>query len=404
MAFYEMNPHDLAKADVVVGIPSFNEAECIGNTTLQVGKGLLEFFGDRNCVIVNCDNNSTDGTKDVFLKTETEIPKIYLSTPPGVRGKGNNLRNLFEKVRELQAKVVIVVEADNKNIAPYWIKNFGEPILKGAGYVCPLYSRHKYEATLTTAVVYPLTRCLYGRRVRQPVAGDFGLKAALVDEFLKTPVWSESVQNHGIDIWMTTMALNARMPICQSFMGCPKVHRVKDPYAHLSVLFRQVVGTAMDLMAANAPFWSQVKWSKPTSLFGADVQEMETPIPVEVNLDRLYERYIQGANDYGSLWQDMFDQTVFHKLHEIAGMGLQHFSFPSQTWARILFDSAIAYHRTEGAQRERIFDALLPLYLGRVLSFVKRTKRMSLQQAEEQVENECVIFEENKPYLIGEWK
>jgi glycosyltransferase involved in cell wall biosynthesis len=404
MAYYQENPNELSKADVVVGIPSFNEAESIGHTTEQVAKGLVEFFGHLNSVIINCDNNSTDGTKEAFFKVSTEVPKIYLSTAPGVRGKGNNLRNLFEKVRELQAKVVVVVEADIKNLAPYWIRNLGEPVSRGVGYVSPLYVRHKYEATLTSSIVYPLTRCLYGRRVRQPIAGDCGFKGALADEFLKSPLWTEAAAHSGIDVWMTTTAMNARVPISQALMGCPKVHRVKDPYAQLAVLFRQVLSTIYDLMAGYENFWRQVKWSKPTALFGVDIQETETPLPVEINLNRLHERYLQGCNDYAELWQGIFDQTVFHKLQEIRSLGLQHFSIPSQTWARILFDSAIVYHRMEESGRSTLFDALLPLYLGKVLSFVKRTERMSLQQAEEHVENECTVFEENKPYLVSEWK
>ena len=404
MAFYEENPHEIGKTDVVVAIPSFNEADTIGHTTAQAGKGLTEYFGHLNSVLINCDNHSVDGTKEAFFSVSTEIPKIYLSTPPGVRGKGNNLRNLFEKVRELGAKAVVVIESDIRNLAPYWIRNLGEPVLKGVGYVCPFYVRHKYESTLTSSIVYPLTRCLYGRRVRQPIAGDFGFSGKLVDTFLNTPVWTESNQHFGVDIWMTIIAMNARIPICQSFMGAPKSHRTKDPYAQLTVLFRQVLSTIFDLMGTYADFWRQVKWSKPTALFGTDIQEMETPLPADINVSRLHERFIKGFDDHNGAWEQIFDQTVFHKLHEIRNLELQHFSFPPQTWARILFDAAVAYQRLKDSERVNFLDSLLPLYLGKVLSFVKRTERMSNQQAEEQIENECMVFEENKPYLISQWK
>ena len=54
-------------------------------------------------------------------------------------------------------------------------------------------------------------------------------------------------------------------------------------------------------------------------------------------------------------------------------------------------------------ERLNLLDGLLPLYLGKVLSYVKKTERMSLQQAEEHIENECVMFEENKPYITKVW-
>jgi hypothetical protein len=58
----------------------------------------------------------------------------------------------------------------------------------------------------------------------------------------------------------------------------------------------------------------------------------------------------------------------------------------------------------DDSQRADILNSLVPLYLGKVLSFVKKTERMSNQQAEEQIENECMVFEENKPYLIDRWR
>ena len=63
----------------------------------RADKGLDKYFGENDSVIINCDNNSPDNTKQVFLDTPTKAPKIYLSTDPGVKGKGNNFRNLFKK-------------------------------------------------------------------------------------------------------------------------------------------------------------------------------------------------------------------------------------------------------------------------------------------------------------------
>ncbi len=44
MAFYEENPGEIARADIVVGIPTANEVESIARTTAQVDKGLSEYF------------------------------------------------------------------------------------------------------------------------------------------------------------------------------------------------------------------------------------------------------------------------------------------------------------------------------------------------------------------------
>jgi len=403
MASYEENPQGISQADMIVAIPSYNEAEMIGYVASQASQGLAEYFGHSRSVLINCDNHSLDGTREAFLSVHTAIPKSYLATPPNTPCKGNNLRNLFEKVRDLGAKVVVVVDADVKSITPQWIKNLAEPMEKGFGFVCPLYVRHKYESTLASTIAYPITRCLYGRRVRQPLAGDFGFQGQLADKFLQCPVWTESSQNHGINIWMSTVAINARLPICQSFMGGPKVHRNEDPFAQLTALFHQVVGTIFDLMGVYSDFWRQVKWSKPTAIFGVSGEDVESPPVMGINENRLHERFTSGFEDYLDLWQQIFDQSVIHKLQEMRGLGMQQFSFPIQTWVNILFDAAVAYHQVSAPDRSTLLDALLPIYMGKVLAFVRKTERVSVQQAEELVENECMVFEETKPYLLSKW-
>ena len=68
------NPDNIDSAEMVVGIPSRNEADCIGFPTEQASLGLEEYFGKRKSVIVNCDNFSEDGTKNSFFSAPCETP------------------------------------------------------------------------------------------------------------------------------------------------------------------------------------------------------------------------------------------------------------------------------------------------------------------------------------------
>ena len=158
-----------------------------------------------------------------------------------------------------------------------------------------------------------------------------------------------------------------------------------------------------DQMAAYADFWKRVKWSKPTALFNLDGQEMDNPPLVEINAARLHQRFLEGFQENEGLWRQVFEPAAMNKLDEIRRMPYEQFTFPSQTWAAVLFDAACAYRRFQDEERLRLLDSLMPLYLGKVVAFVKRTERMSVQQAEEYVEETCAIFEEYKPYLVDRW-
>jgi glycosyltransferase involved in cell wall biosynthesis len=399
----EVNPDNIDKVDLVVSIPSYNEADSISYPTQQANEGLMRYFPEKRAVIINCDNNSPDDTKAAFLNTPTSTPKIYISTPPGVKGKGNNFRNLFQKVVDLEAKAVVVVDADLKSITPQWIKHLGEPLFSDFSYVAPLYVRHKYDGTITNGIAYPMSRALYGRRVRQPIGGDFGFSGDLAEVYLKSEIWDDSVSNFGIDIWMTTLALNEGVQVCQSFMGRPKIHRPKDPAASLGPMFREVVGTIFSLMKQFSSSWPDVKYSKPTSIYGFGLGEVEMPPKVEVDAQKLIQKFHQGFDLHRQLLERILTKDVFLKLLEIRGMKERVLTFPTDLWARVLFDMAIAY-RDALCDTDQMLDALIPLYYGRTFSFVKKTKRMSARQAEEAIEEDCATFEMTKPYLVNRWQ
>jgi glycosyltransferase involved in cell wall biosynthesis len=123
-----LNPHHVRSAEVIVGIPSFKEAHTISNVAATASQGLLEYFPNKKCVIINADNDSPDGTREAFLSTETKVPKIYISTPKGAKGKGRNVRNLLLAAVELQARAVVIVDADLTSFTPKWILRLGEPL------------------------------------------------------------------------------------------------------------------------------------------------------------------------------------------------------------------------------------------------------------------------------------
>ena len=225
-----------------------------------VQAGLAKYFPSHKAVIVNSDGGSSDGTMDVVQNTSVEdfdaillhhrvepISKIAFPYS-GIPGKGSAFRSIFEIAQTLDAKACVVVDSDLRSITPEWIELLVKPVLEGGfDYVAPLYHRHKFDGTITNSIVYPLTRALYGKRVRQPIGGDFGFSGRLAQFYLTKDVWQSDVARFGIDIWMTTTAIANGFKIAQSFLGA-KIHDAKDPGADLSSMLYQVVSATFDLM------------------------------------------------------------------------------------------------------------------------------------------------------------
>jgi len=238
--------------------------------------------------------------------------------------------------------------------------------------------------------------------VRQPIGGDFGFCGKLAQIYLESDTWSEAIANFGIDIWMTTLAMNENIPICQAFMGRPKIHRAKDPGADLGPMFRQVVGTIFNLMIKFYPFWSNVKWSKPTSIFGFGLGETEMPPPVKVNKETLFTKFQNGFNTCSHIWEKILQKETVNKLQEVRKINKDQFDFPTNLWINVLIDFTVAY-RDKLWVEDELLDSLIPIYLGKTLSYVKKTERMSIRDSEEFIEEECLQFEATKKLLMKHW-
>ena len=396
------NPDHVAAAEIVVGIPSYNEADSIGVPVDVASQGLLRHFSDRSSVIINVDNHSSDGTKEAFLNTSTKVPKIYVSTPEGMKGKGNNVRNLFEVAAELRAKVILTLDADLQSMTPSWIQHLSEPLFDGYDYVVPIYTRHKYDGTITKNIAYPLLRSLYGLRVRQPIGGDFGISGKLARCFLVEKTWTEDVSNFGIDIWMTTIAIGRHFNVCQTFMGSPKIHRTKDPATDLGQMFCQVVGAIFQLMIDFEFLWKDTFETRPSTIYGFGLGDRSQPPEVKVSRDRLHDSFLLGAERYEDLWKKVLSPQNWREVGRLRKRNCEQFYYASDLWAHILFDFAVAY-RSPVFDRDQVLSALMPFYHSRTLSFVNRSRNMDGEESEEYVENINRVFEEEKYYLIQRW-
>jgi glycosyltransferase involved in cell wall biosynthesis len=396
------NPDGVTSAEIVVGIPSYNEADSIAVPTEVADEGLLEHFADYSSVIVNVDNHSSDGTEEAFLNASGKIPKIYVSTPEEVKGKGHNLRNLFEVAAELKAKAIVTVDADLKSMTPSWIQHLAEPLFDGYDYVVPIYTRHKYDGTITKNIAYPLVRTLYGLRVRQPIGGDFGVSGRLARCYLVEKTWSEDVSSFGIDIWMTTIAIGRNFKVCQTFMGSPKIHRTKDPASDLGPMFCQVVGAIFQLMMDFEFLWKDTFESRPSTVYGFGLGDRNDPPDVKVTRDRLHDSFLSGAKDHQDLWKKVLSPENWKVVQKLKKQNCEEFHYSTDVWAHILFDFAIAY-RSSDFDRAELLNALMPFYYARTLSFVNKTRDMDSNEAEGYMENISRVFEEEKYYLVQRW-
>jgi glycosyltransferase involved in cell wall biosynthesis len=403
----------IGQADILVGIPSFNNARTIGHVVRAIQAGLAKYFPDHKAVIVNSDGGSSDGTMEVVRNTSIDDfnaillhhrmePVSKIAFPySGIPGKGSAFRTIFEIADALGVKACAVVDSDLRSITPEWIELLVKPVLAGDyDYVAPLYHRHKFDGTITNSIVYPLTRALYGKQVRQPIGGDFGFSGEVAKFYLTKDVWETDVARFGIDIWMTTTAIANGFKVTQSFLGA-KIHDAKDPGTDLSNMLYQVVSAAFALMETYADVWMPIRGSQAVPAFGFEYTVgLEQ---VNVNTDRMLNTFREGLRNLGEIWLDILGAGDFREIERLGALGDDNFHFPVSLWTRVIYDYALAFHNKR-MPAEQLIKSMTPLYVGKTASFILQAKDMGQQDAEAEIEKLCIEFENGKDYLANNWK
>ena len=392
---------EIETADILVGIPCYNNETTITHVIQMVTHGLAKHYADKRSVIFIADGGSTDDTREAAKEFQIKpwqekIVSIYR----GQAGKGTALRSVFETAERLKVNVCAMVDSDLRSITADWVKYLIDPILeKKYQYVSPVYVRHKYDGTITNNIVYNLTRALYGKRIRQPIGGDFAISREVAKYYIEQDVWDTDVARFGIDIWMTTSAVTHKFRICQSNLGV-KIHDVKDPGQHLGPMFRQVLSALFSLMERYESVWKKVKGSEPLDLFG--FKGTLEPEPANVNLDLMVDHFKTGYQQFSSLWKEIFCNECFDTIKNASQTDTAKFHIPTEAWVKMLYELAATYHLWS-ANRTKLLDLMTPLYFARVASFVRQSWDMSSIEAEALVEEQAMKFEKQKDYLIKVW-
>lgn len=392
---------EIGTADILVGIPSYNNEQTIAHVIQMVSHGLDKYYKNHKNVIMVADGGSTDDTRDAVKEFQLKPwQEKLISIYRGPSGKGTAFRSIFEAAVTLEAKACMVVDSDIRSITSDWVFHMLSPVLeKGYQYVTPVYCRHKYDGTITNNIVYNLTRSLYGKRIRQPIGGDFAFSGEVAAYYIKQPVWDTEIARFGIDIWMTTQAIVDNFKICQSNLGV-KIHDAKDPATHLAPMFRQVVWTIFNLMEKNESYWKGIKKSEPIETFGSEF--CLEPEPIQIDLEALIYKFKVGFKQFGIFWKDILDSKSYSVLKRASRMDSNDFTISVEAWIHILYELAATFHYWP-MNRNKLIDLMTPLYQARVASFVRESKNMDSYEAETLVEKQAEAFEENKKYLLKLW-
>jgi hypothetical protein len=404
----------VGEVDLLVGVLSHNSAETKRTAARLIEHSLQVNFVRQRMAIISVDGGSTEdaagdsaGAENFFkngpskglssLRTIHRITAGFSSAPSA----GLALRTILSSSDLLRAKACAVVSPATASTAPDWIANLLRPALRdNYDFVAPMYSRHKFQGLLARNLLYPMTRALFGRRIRELYSDEWAFSSKLGSFCLNQEVWNEEPVRSRPEAWMGISAMTSDFRCCQVFLG-EKPQPSAGSGLDIVEALRQTVGSLFWCMETRQNEWQNRNGSEPVPTFGPD--HAVTTEASDLDLAPMFEMFKSGVKQLEPVLNSILSPETHASMQAISQLDQQAFRFGTDLWVKVLYDFAASYHHSV-INRDHLVQALVPLYRGKICSFLIEHANSSTAEMEADSENLCEEFERQKPYLVEKWK
>jgi hypothetical protein len=294
---------------------------------------------------------------------------------------------------EARAKICVLLQGDMALLHPDALQCLISPIVeKGCELVVPVYPSGKFDGLLNHSILAPLTRSLYGKRVRYPLPQDLSCSSRMFTRIAEA-------QSTSSLLWPSVLAAFGEYQTCQ--VNVDASHVAQTEGLDLSTVLTSLVGAAYSEMETYAAQWQRVRGSQPTATWGAVAVQTEDGEPIDAK--PLVDSFLLGSHNLQEVWGLVLPPVTLLELKKLSRLSPEAFRMPDELWVRIVYDFALA-HRLRKISRVHLLGALTPLYLGWVASYVQEVAKASPFAAEQRLEQLARSFEEGKPYLLSRWR
>jgi glycosyltransferase involved in cell wall biosynthesis len=393
----------LGPLEALIAVTALNQARTAPAVVEAVAAGLVRAFPERKTAVLFVDGGSQDGTLEAIAQRPADESVAPLATArvAGRPGRGRAVLAALAAARHVGARAAGVVDAGLVSITPEWVEPLLGPALAGeAGYVSPAYSRAPTEGTLTTNLLAPLVRALFGKRLQEVLGGCAGVSAGLLDTLPPVDEWQDEPMGQGAEMQLLGEAVAGRHAIIEVHLGRKQLDPGATP-ADLANTLVDAVGPLFRLMERHVTEWQDVRGS-------TVVQRRGEPGPAaltsgDVRPDRMVRAFHLGLKDLLPIWEQALSDETVGQLYPLGLLDPDDFRFPPPLWARVIADFAVAHHERR-LPRDHLLRALTPLYLGRVAAFVLETQARLSPGAADALERVCLAFEAEKAALSARWR
>jgi hypothetical protein len=301
--------------------------------------------------------------------------------------------NTYKLARENHATACVLLGAEAQSLHPEAIRALARSALQ-----CDLTVAHydlgPREGLVNSAILYPVTRALFGTRPRYPLAIDLGLSLRMAERLAAAAQRFTATGQNDALVWPLSEAASANYSIAEINSG-PRTF-LQPVSADINGLLAQIAGSLFADVDAKAAFWQRARGVQP-----APPITHTAPISDPPDIAAMLEAFRLAYSNLHEIWSLVLPPNSLLGLKKLSLMQPENFRMPDNLWARIVYDFILAF-RLRTINRGHLLGALTPLYLAWVASHLLLISTGTVP--EKHIQDIAIAFETDKPYLVSRWR
>ncbi|GLI20272.1 hypothetical protein TSYNTROPHJE_20850 [Tepidanaerobacter syntrophicus] len=365
---------DMSYADLVVGIPFYNEKDTIESILKTVDEGLEAFPNLKKLIVCIGDPAGSDAL-EIIRSTKLKTPNISFILDPGINGRGFSIMTILEIAKQLEADAIILkadmVSENGEGFSHSWIEQLIYPITQGYDTVFAKFKRHYFENTTGTLLVRPLLETIYGYNLYDPLAGLYGIAHDLVEDYcMEASHWLSYIGGYGIDPWLVTRAVVWDKKICEVNLGATLS---PSSMQKILFLFKEITRSFWECIIADQDYWLNhndiLKF--PDKLLRFTANE-DVPKKAYYKFTDFVSIFKSDYEKYGLIYKKLLPKELASSAEEVYNLSYESFILDEELWATFTYRFLEAYCFSEEISKEDILSAFMVAYEGAVAGYIKQ--------------------------------
>ncbi len=252
---------------------------------------------------------------------------------------------------------------------------------------------------MNSALLYPLTRALFGTDIRFPLPSSAALSPRAAQRLASATQRLVAVNQGSSLFWPVAEAAIAGLSVRE--VDANDAQPPAPPQEDFNSLFAMVAGSLFSDVEARATFWQRAR-----TLAARPIPEPPVPYfeaaTVAPDILSTIESFHLAQDNLQEIWSLVLPPQSRLAFKKLAQLPPDQFTLDPNLWARTVYDFALAFHlRT--LNRSHLLGAMTPLYLAWAASHLRAVSDEP-SRSTQTIDQTAAAFETEKAYFVSRWR